>query len=106
MSQVSVAQPAPQILNAEAVQQALNTLTYNFNLLAKDVHRHYEDSLLTKQKLESVERSARESASGLTDLYSLIDFLEKNPGADLKDWVQYEAVKERMAKAANMGAQQ
>lgn len=40
------------------------------------------------------------ASSSYEDLCSLVDFLEQNPGADLKDWVRYEAVKERMRKAA------
>lgn len=54
-------------------------------------------------RLDALEARQNADHMMLDDLYSLVNFIERNPGADLKDWVRYEQVKDRMGRAANVG---
>jgi hypothetical protein len=36
----------------------------------------------------------------IDDLYSMVEFLSKNPGSNISDWVKYAAVKTKMQEAA------
>lgn len=38
----------------------------------------------------------------MKDIYDLIEFLEKNPGKDIRDWARYEAVRQKMQEAADV----
>lgn len=83
-----------------AVQQSLQNIAYQHNNLARDFQQ-LADRLLGVEKAMSLQGSMIDQNSrDLSDLQQLVQFLEKNPGADLKDWVRYEAVKERLLKAA------
>ncbi len=72
-SWVTYSSPPPPQLDANSVAQTLAKLTDRVNKLS-DSHR---------------------------DLLSLVDFLEKNPGSDIRSWVNYEKVKRQMVEAAN-----
>lgn len=96
----SYTRPAPPALDVEALQSAISNITYTFGLLSEDVYRMGTELNDTKSRLASLEARQNADHVMLDDLYALVNFLEDNPGADLEDWVKYEAVKERMRKAA------
>lgn len=97
-----VTHPAPPALDAVALDRALATIRYQFNLLAGDVERHREEHIGLADSVRRMREEIVQHNEALSDLHQLIEFLEKNPGADLKDWARYEAVKRRMKEAADV----
>lgn len=94
----------PRVLDPTLVDSAVTHIVYQHNLLADD----FERALKRLSDLESRYSYLHEKWSSdhrrTDDLYDLMDFLEKNPGTDIKDWVRYEAIKKRMNEAAgNVG---
>jgi uncharacterized protein YoxC len=96
-----VTRPAPPALDVEALSTAINNIVYQFNLLADDVKRYQNQQQELSMSVGNMQHTLRTHNEALSDLEQLVEFLEQNPGADLKDWVKYEAVKERMSKAAS-----